>query len=605
MQGSRRGEAHEIAWLTCFFYPCGENKFYEHQRNAYPDVSAESIFARNTLAFRILRRGIGSIRDELLRGLFGNWKFNLSQYDVVILPVSIYSKAIANYIQARSDIHIAHWYWNPVSTTVHPRELLGGRSAIYAFDENDCATHGLRYRRTYYFKNIPLPRSSIAYDVCFVGADKGRLTRLLQLQGALRAMGLKVAFHITGSDTKKPSRSYAYQGRIGYEEILQYISRSKAILDLVQDGQVGLTQRPMEALFFRKKLITNDKGILKADFYCRDNIFILGHDELDRMTEFLYSPFTPVSDEIREQYDFGHWVDSIVADFLPSSSALHQQSVGAAAARSYSPRGASYWAVFAIICVLVGGGNLDNPDRDAYEQNYYDLRDGGVSLRFEPGYQFFASIFSNLGAPYELFTFVTAIVAMTLIASTVRMFTDRPTAVLLMYAAYPMFWDSVQVRNLMAMAVLIYAARYIISPVKRIRRFALFVLVAATLHVTSLFYLVFTLMAIRRTCDFLIMSIFAFLVYAYGLTILLESPLSGIVLHKVESYTTTETSLTTKVAVVSFYLASLALIYVTHRIIRACQVQARFVPDHQMRGASNPGACDSSRGRPFDVIANR
>jgi hypothetical protein len=297
------------------FLSGGEAQFYESLRNSYSDVHAERIFARNNLGFRILRRIVASIRRELVSSLFANWKSSLSNYDLVILPVSIYSKAIACYIRARSDIPIAHWYWNPVHSTVAPRELVPA-SAIYSFDEKDCATYGLRYRRTYYFKNILLPQNPIIYDVCFVGADKGRLARLLHLQREIEALGLKVAFHITNSDTKKPSRSYAYQGRIGYEDILQYISKSNAILDLVQDGQSGLTQRPMEALFFNKKLITNDKNILKADFYCKDNIFILGHDGLSHLAEFLRSPVTPVSSEIRERYDFGLWVDSIVAELL-------------------------------------------------------------------------------------------------------------------------------------------------------------------------------------------------------------------------------------------------------------------------------------------------
>jgi hypothetical protein len=235
--------------------------------------------------------------------------------------------------------------------------------------------------------------------------------------------------------------------------------------------------------------------------------------------------------------------------------------------------------VFGVICVLIGG-SLENADRAGYEQNYYDMRDG-FNWSFEPGYQISAWIFSNLGASYELFAFAIAVTAITLIASTVRVFTDRPTTVLMMYAAYPMFWDYVQVRNFMAMSVLIYAARYVISPVKRLNHFLLFVLLSATFHVTSIFYLVCALMAIQRTRDFVIVSICVFVVYAYALTIFVELPLTGIALHKVESYALTETSLTTKVAIVLFYTASLVLIYVTHLIIRNRQIQVRFVADQE------------------------
>lgn len=309
----RRRQGSRNIVTKVLFLSGGEDQFSERLRNSYPGVHAERIFACNTLGFRVLRRVVASIHSDVVSSLFANWRSSISHYDLVILPASIYSKAIARYIRARSEIPIAHWYWNPVCSTVAPRDL-GPASAIYSFDEDDCAEYGLRYRRTYYFKNIFLPQNPISYDVCFVGADKGRLTGLLQLQQEFESRGLKVAFHITDSDTKKPSRSYAYQGRVGYEDVLQYISKSTAILDLVQDGQSGLTQRPMEALFFNKKLITNDKRIVKADFYCKDNIFILGQDALNHLAEFLRSPVTPVSGEIRERYDFGPWVGSIVAE---------------------------------------------------------------------------------------------------------------------------------------------------------------------------------------------------------------------------------------------------------------------------------------------------
>jgi hypothetical protein len=271
------------------------------------------------------------------------------------------------------------------------------------------------------------------------------------------------------------------------------------------------------------------------------------------------------------------WIQ-LLPSYSPNSFILRDLSARTAAT-SHGWRSTCYWIVFALICVLVGG-NLENGDREGYEQNYYDLRDG-FNLGFEPGHQLFAWIFSNLGASYELFAFAIAVTAITLIASTVRVFTDRPTMVLMMYAAYPMFWDYVQVRNFMAMSVLIYAARYVISPVKRLNHFLLFVLLGATFHVTSLFYLVCALMAIRRTRDFVIASICVFAVYAYALTIFIELPLTGIALHKVESYALTETSLTTKAAIVLFYMASLVLIYVTHLIIRDRQIQVRFVADQE------------------------
>lgn len=50
---------------------------------------------------------------------------------------------------------------------------------------------------------------------------------------------------------------------ISYQENLDNIRKSKCIVDVVQKGQIGLTLRPLESLFFKKKLLTNNKCIKK------------------------------------------------------------------------------------------------------------------------------------------------------------------------------------------------------------------------------------------------------------------------------------------------------------------------------------------------------
>ena len=59
-----------------------------------------------------------------------------------------------------------------------------------------------------------------------------------------------------------------------YYEYLKQIENSRIICEVVQKGQSGLTVRALEALFFEKKLITNNESIIEFDFYDSNNIFI-------------------------------------------------------------------------------------------------------------------------------------------------------------------------------------------------------------------------------------------------------------------------------------------------------------------------------------------
>jgi hypothetical protein len=65
--------------------------------------------------------------------------------------------------------------------------------------------------------------------------------------------------------------------------------------------------RATEALFYSKKLITNNPLILKYDFYHKDNVFILGYDDFSRLDEFIMSPFNHIVDKFKENYTFEAW----------------------------------------------------------------------------------------------------------------------------------------------------------------------------------------------------------------------------------------------------------------------------------------------------------
>ena len=90
--------------------------------------------------------------------------------------------------------------------------------------------------------------------------------------------------------------------------ILQFIQESRCILEIVKNGQVGFTMRTMEALFFERKLITNNLEILEADFYVPDNFFVLGHDNPNELKHWMNIPFNKTDlDTFKEKYSVRNW----------------------------------------------------------------------------------------------------------------------------------------------------------------------------------------------------------------------------------------------------------------------------------------------------------
>lgn len=97
---------------------------------------------------------------------------------------------------------------------------------------------------------------------------------------------------------------------MNYPSIINYIEHCKAIVDLIgHPTQEGLSLRPLEALFFKKKLITDNRAIKKTKLYNPNNIFILGEDPLVYLSEFIKSPYQLPSnyEEILNYYSFEEW----------------------------------------------------------------------------------------------------------------------------------------------------------------------------------------------------------------------------------------------------------------------------------------------------------
>ena len=84
--------------------------------------------------------------------------------------------------------------------------------------------------------------------------------------------------------------------------------RARCLLEWTQAKQTGLTIRSLEALFFDKKLITNNPWVKQQAFYHPARAFILGQEDLEQITDFLAAPMLPIANDEPTRHDFAHWV---------------------------------------------------------------------------------------------------------------------------------------------------------------------------------------------------------------------------------------------------------------------------------------------------------
>ena len=68
--------------------------------------------------------------------------------------------------------------------------------------------------------------------------------------------------------------------------------------------------RCIEALFMKKKIITNNRAIVQYDFYNKNNILLLNMDQIsiENIKKFLSLPYVDIDYKITQKYEFTQWL---------------------------------------------------------------------------------------------------------------------------------------------------------------------------------------------------------------------------------------------------------------------------------------------------------
>ena len=246
-----------------------------------------------------------------------DWKYKIAEYDVIFIFDGVRGRDVIEYIRDHNKrARIIIYYINPVDFADRkaPHHYKGLECEFYTFDPIDAKKFGIEFKPYFYPEEYMVDcdeKVDIKQDVFFVGVDKDRLGIIKDLHKKFEQMNLTDKLMIVATPHKKYSRSDEkwLAKRVQYEKIAENIKQSRAILDIVQSGQSGITLRPMEAMFYNKKLITNNIYIKEYDFYNPRNIFILQERNISELKEFLELPTIEINQKIKNKYMFsGGWL---------------------------------------------------------------------------------------------------------------------------------------------------------------------------------------------------------------------------------------------------------------------------------------------------------
>ena len=177
---------------------------------------------------------------------------------------------------------------------------------VISSDKGDCDEFGWFYPGVMYSSLPPKKNRNIKYDAYYIGGLKGnRENTIVKVFNKLNSNGVSCHFDLwchsnEQYDNRIISNSLNYRKRfLKYSKVIKRIQESNCIIEIIQEGQNNQTLRWFEALYYNKKLLSNNPNIVKLPYYNPKYMHIIS-DKIDIDTNWV---------KTREDIDYGYNLD--------------------------------------------------------------------------------------------------------------------------------------------------------------------------------------------------------------------------------------------------------------------------------------------------------
>lgn len=245
---------------------------------------------------------------------YGDWKRNINDYDIIVVFDSLHNSKLLKYIRKRFFGRLVFWHWNPMKKKKDIKIWAETKNDCehWTFNPSDSKEYSMKLNNQFFFfQNIE--NAEKENKVFFIGADKGRYDQLLSYTQLIKNTGYNADVHVVcNNPSKYPDSTICQTQYMEYDKVIENVKKSKAVLEINQEGQVGLTARTLEAMFFGTKLITNNKSVKSYSFYNKNNIFIVGVDNISSLEFFLNSSFQNIDREKIYSFSAQGWIENFI-----------------------------------------------------------------------------------------------------------------------------------------------------------------------------------------------------------------------------------------------------------------------------------------------------
>ena len=210
---------------------------------------------------------------------------------------------------------------------------------VATFDPVDAAENGWNYRPLF-ARKAALGASQIqdaSYDWCFIGtvhSDRHQVISRLRQTGGVQSRGYVFAYFqsplmLVGRKLIDWTLWSAPAGTLSTvpmpaSEVAEVVAQSRTVLDVEHPQQRGLTMRTIETLLTGKKLLSTNRHLLASDLYDPSRAQMIDRSAPKIDADFLKTPVTPVTEEIRARYTCEYWATELLKWQIEARQTLHR-----------------------------------------------------------------------------------------------------------------------------------------------------------------------------------------------------------------------------------------------------------------------------------------
>lgn len=297
--------------LFLFFNDPRNNNILLDEIDKIEGVSSACVLRPVGLFLRLLRRihiasGLPGISIWFL-----DWKKNIENYNIVVCIASRYSPGILRWVKRKNPrARCINYFWDSVAISRYPIKS-SDDFENWSFNSEDCKKYNMHYNPQFFISNIKL-RGKEIYDVTYVGADRNGIlqsrSKLVKKYDELFTQYKIKHYFYYVSDSEIVPKQIRHSKPLSEQQFYDVSAQGKAMLDIVEPDVQWLTLRPLLALKNGKKVITNNKNICNEIFYSKDNVFILGVDNMNNLKKFVTSDFKKIDESYLKYYSVEEWI---------------------------------------------------------------------------------------------------------------------------------------------------------------------------------------------------------------------------------------------------------------------------------------------------------